>query len=233
MAEAEKKKRFSEAMTALASTFGVEASKPWMQGMWFGLNDLPLEDLRRAVTRAIRELRHIPRPVELRALAGQMADSDRAVLAWGAVQCAVGRYGKYRSVDFDDPLINAAIRNMGGWVSLCSKDVEEFGKWARKDFEKIYSTLATTGVPEEAAQYLAGIAEQQNTAAGFEVPKPVIVSTGLPPHAGEVVHRLGPADIARALSGAETYAERAADETKATPREPLPTPFESPPKGVV
>ena len=188
--------KFLECISALASAFGKEPTEAMLQGYWLGLQDLELADLQSSVTRSIRESEWFPKPIELRRFAGVMSHSERAVIAWSAVTKAVGSKGSYASVDFDDPIVNATLRNMGGWEELCKKDQEDFAVWARKDFERIYNSLCNSGVSEEAAKYLPGRTERENEGSdwGGRVlgMQPRKVLTGLPPHPKSVVKKLGP-----------------------------------------
>lgn len=175
---------------SLAAAFGVSVEPALLEGYWLGLDDLPIEALASAVRLAIRQSERMPRPRELRSLAGDMPNDARAVQAWGVVSRSVGRFGAYASVNFDDPVINATIRNLGGWPLICTKTVEEFETWLRKDFERIYASLARNGVTEEAARYLVGHHETTNAAAGYRFEPPKEITTGLPAHATSPLRRL-------------------------------------------
>ena len=166
-----------------------------------GLHDLDPQQLEKACMRALRESKFFPRPVELRQLAGTMPINERAIVAWGEVAKAVRGYGSYASVDFDDPVINASIRNMGGWQQLCAKSAEDFDVWCRKDFERIYAALCSSCVTEDAACYLVGRHEQLKQSAGYSIDQPARIATSLPPHDGQVVRRLSPPERLALLDG--------------------------------
>ena len=168
-------------MAALATTFRVEATEALAQGYWMALDDLPIEAVEQAIRSAMRGCERMPTGAELRKLTGEMTGAMRAVHAWGAVAKSISQHGAYASVSFDDPVINATIRNLGGWQKLCATEDEEL-KWVRKDFERVYGSLCVTGVSVESTQYLAGIHEQNNCAAGHQVKAPTRIATGLPPH---------------------------------------------------
>jgi len=142
----------------------------------------------------------MPTVSELRALTGETTPEDRALLAWGAFEKAVVRVGYYRSPNFDDPLINATVRHLGGWTRVCELDGEEFDKWLRKDFLKTYEALSRTGVGDEQAAPLVGYAERQNRSLGYDRSEDRCdVRTGLP-WAGEPPKRLEnrrPANVPR------------------------------------
>lgn len=176
------RKAFALLVDALAANYGKPAEEALLEAYWRALRDLPLGAVEQAVDTALRQCKHLPRGAELRELAGELPNTSRAVLAWAALQRAIGQHGAYRSVDFDDPVINAAVRNLGGWQRLCSMPVEEFEKWLRKDFERVYASLCASGVSAEAVAYLPGIHEQNNAAGGHAVSAPTRIGTGLPPH---------------------------------------------------
>lgn len=180
------RQRFAFAMEALAEAFQREMREATLHGYWLGLCDLPIESVEQATMRAIRKCQHMPRPAELRELAGDMTSEARGVIAWDSVQRAIGSRGSYASVCFDDPVVNATIRNLGGWQKLCATLTDEM-KWVRKDFERVYDALLSSGISEEAGAYLVGVTEQANLASGHPAPPAVLVATGLPPHREGVV----------------------------------------------
>jgi hypothetical protein len=54
-------------------------------------------------------------------------------------------------VDFDDKVINATVRGLGGWDALCVRFSEGVEKetWIRKDFTRIYAVMAKRPLSEE------------------------------------------------------------------------------------
>ena len=177
--------RFAVAMNGLAASFRQEPSKALLHGYRIGLEDLPIEAVETAVARALKECTFMPPPAELRKLSGcGMTPDDRAVLAWEVFQEAVSHHGYYESVNFDDPVINATVRNLGGWMPLIERlDVDDL-KWVRKEFLQTYAALARTGISREAGLALLGFCDQQNQLTGYPdaVKEPVLIECGLPPH---------------------------------------------------
>ena len=92
---------------------------------------------------------------------------DLAEVEAGKVVTAIGQWGGYRSVAFDDPVTQAVIQNAyGGWIKLCEEcGVEDSEKWFRKEFAKTYAAYRRQGV--EHYGVLAGLTEIENTARGF------------------------------------------------------------------
>lgn len=162
---------FGVAIGALAATFGVEATEPLILGYWLGLSDMDLRDLQRAVSRAVRECQFMPRPLELRQLAGEDSPDTAALVAWGDVERAIG-LGPYKHVDFTDKIINAVIRNMGGWPAFIGRLVNaEAEKWTRVEFLKCYTAFSKRGVNGEACEPLPGLSEQSVVAGKIVEPK--------------------------------------------------------------
>lgn len=153
------KASFVTAIGAMLETFGQEATKPILHGYWLGLGDLELGDLQAAVAKAIRSCDRLPRPVELRRLAGEKTKDQRAIAAWGDVLRA-SSLGSYRHIDFQDRVINAVIRNLGGWPKFLERfDSEDGEKWARIDFLKTYVAFVEGGVDGEACKPLPGLSQ--------------------------------------------------------------------------
>jgi hypothetical protein len=134
--------KFAASITVLASTFNRELPAAAIEGYWIALKGLSDTEMAAATARALSECRFMPAPAELLALAGRGRSIDtEAAEAWEAVRCAVDVHDYTDSVDFG-PLVNAVVRNLGGWDRLCRLDLEALNVWARKEFERIYAAFA-------------------------------------------------------------------------------------------
>ncbi len=201
--------RFVELMTILASAYHQEADRATLEAYSIGLSDVPITAIETAVYRAIRGSTFFPSVAELRELAGEMKPEARAIKAWDAFCKARGSYGYYVTVDFDDPVINATVRNLGGWMAVDDRIDEEGDKWVRKDFERVYMALMSSGVSASEAMPLIGFHEQNNRFLGqltLRDGKPAIkppqkVITGLPPHRQGVLAQPIPTEDVKELSG--------------------------------
>lgn len=172
MVEAERKE-FGEAIGAMCAVFGTDASRALLYGYWMALSDLSLPDLRHAVARSMRECHHLPRAVELRRLAGERTAEAGAIVAWDDVQHAIP-LGPYKHVDFDDKIINATIRNLGGWPTFIGRLTDpESEKWLRIEFIKCYQHISATGFSKDAYQALPGLSQAQAIDGQVNTPKPV------------------------------------------------------------
>lgn len=162
---------FAVVVSAMLETFGQEATKPRLLGYWLGMRDLDLYQVEQAVTKAMRTATRLPSPAELREFVAGGSTQDRAVAAWGDVLQAVP-HGPWRHIDFEDRLINASIRLLGGWPTFMERFRDaESEKWARLDFVKTYSSLARSGVNGDACRPLAGLSTLE-AAGGTRQPVP-------------------------------------------------------------
>lgn len=170
--------RKAATVAMLAEAFGRPTTDAMLEAYRIGLSDLPADIVEKAASVAVRERKYMPTASEIRELAGCVRREDRPLLAWMAVERAIGAVGSYKSPDFDDRIINAAIRSIGGWVRLCGLGGNELDVWARREFLAAYGALQRSVPSDDALAPLAGLGSSQ-----------VVVRTGLP-WVGEVVRRI-------------------------------------------
>ena len=99
---------------------------------------------------------------------------DRALAALMKVEKAMDDHGAYATVVFDDPVIHATIRSLGGWIKACRLPEYEFTWWS-KDFRERYEHYDRYGLPPDLPVRLPGIFDQTNPALGEESQKPVVI----------------------------------------------------------
>jgi hypothetical protein len=175
-------KQLAPLVTAMAENFGFKLTAVTLNTYAMGLEDIDIVDVARAIKRAIRELRFMPKVVELREMCGVLSPAARAIKAWKILGDAVAIHGYYKTVHFDDAILNAAIRNLGGWMFVCdeaAKPLEQWEVWFRKKFEQVYASLVQSGVGIEEAKPLPGYFDATN---GIEHKRQKIIEieTGLP-----------------------------------------------------
>jgi len=173
---------FALVINSMAAMFRQEPTKALLHGYWLGLQDLDLKAVELAAVRAMRTKTFMPSVVELRELTGELTHGQRAMKAWAAFELAVVQHGGYASVTFDDSILTATIRNLGGWQRLCEMPTSEFQKWLRKDFERVYLGLLDTTLNAKDTTPLIGIHEQTNrfNSCREAVKPPLQITTGLP-----------------------------------------------------
>ena len=116
---------------------------------------------------ATRKYTSMPTPAEFLEHIGGGAAEDKAEVEAGKVLSAIGRYGAYSSVVFDDAVTQAVIvQAYGGWAKLCADcGVEESEHWFRKNFAKTWAAYSRQGVKQTG--HLPGLFEISNRSNGF------------------------------------------------------------------
>lgn len=124
-----------------------------------GIDDLSVDDFRRAATWAIRNCKFFPTVAEIREAAGkgEASREDRAIRAWVEAWAAASDVGAWRSVEFTDPVTARTIAAMGGWPAFCRSEQGE--QWRRKEFLETYRGLAGD-VEADAPLRLPGLHER-------------------------------------------------------------------------
>lgn len=166
----DRKVRAVELFAMLFEAFGRQATEVTFLAYDMGLADVPIGNLEQACMLALRESKFMPTVSELRLMAatGTAATlDDLAAHAFSVVSAAVTRLSAYKSPNFSDPIINATVRALGGWVAICDRPSSTFDTLFRKDFIEQYRALHRTGVSEEAAAPLMGIFDQENGILGY------------------------------------------------------------------
>jgi len=127
------------------------------------LDDLSIEDVEKATWHLIRTrtVASFPKVAEIReAVTGNI--DDRATLAYDAFARGKSQTGAYDSVSFEDRIIHAVIRAMGGWKDVCLITEDEW-KFRRKEFIDTYKALSRNPGSELPAKIIglseAGCAE--------------------------------------------------------------------------
>jgi hypothetical protein len=200
------KKRLINCLMVMGETFQVKVTDLTVKAYSIALSELSIEQIESACTKAIVSSKFFPRPFDIRELAGVISPEGRAVIAFAVVSKTASQIGSDGSPDFDDAVVNATIRHLGGWVRICGIEAEEFEKWFSKEFQRVYVTLCQAGITPEMSAPLVGEHENHNRLMGYLIGntlkladgterewKPKLVATGLPDHTDK---RLKPMRIA-------------------------------------
>jgi hypothetical protein len=183
--------KLTELIAAMAATFNREVDEAMFLGYEMALSDLSIEAIQTAVQMALRSCKFMPTGAELRELAGDVSPKERAAVALGVVDLAIKTDGYYRSVNFDDPLVNATIRSLGGWEHASTLEGEfAINQW-RRDFKDTYVAFCKAGVGRQACGPLLGLYDRQNGFNGHERKEPLLIECGLAPHPDGLVRLPG------------------------------------------
>ena len=151
---------YSEILMQLCDAFGKEYTVSRGKAYWLALNDLSLEHFRRAAVKCLRESKFMPVPAELREAVDIISAPERAILAFGVLSRALA-LGARVSVNFDDPLINAVVKNTGGWIALTRRNEQALDMY-RKAFIETYKCYMKNGISEVDTGHCVGLLEAQN-----------------------------------------------------------------------
>lgn len=91
---------------------------------------------------------------------------DRGMVAWSKVNQAAQRVGTYESVCFDDPICNAVVLEMGGWIQF-GQFMEKDLPFRAKEFVDRYRAVLTRGSLVAYPRECAGILARDNAARGY------------------------------------------------------------------
>lgn len=169
----------AQCVGVLAESFGRAASKPMIDGYRIGLSGLTPDEVKIATATALKKCKFMPAASELRELAGEIKVEDRAERAWLAFDAALSQHSVYRTISFDDAIINATVRSLGGISFIIEMDDEQY-QFLRARFLKCYIALARSGVNGEATAPLLGHFDMVNVPAGHEPQKLTHIKTNMP-----------------------------------------------------
>ena len=124
--------------------YGTEKLSKEKQEIYFlALKDLSREEFQTGFIRIVkdREYTNFPSIAEIRKYSLWLKEQDvetRIHIAKEKLKVAIKVYGAYQTVGFDDPNIHAVIDSLGGWLQVCTMNLEDFDKFITFEFKKIY-----------------------------------------------------------------------------------------------
>lgn len=137
------KQAIGTAVATLAATFNREVKRELLTAWEVALGDLTPEQIGTAMAAALQSCKFFPAPAELRAFVRPPRDfAHEAALAWAVVRRAIDRYDySVKGIDFG-PVVNAVVRQLGGWDAMCRATLTDLDVWKRKEFERLYLLFA-------------------------------------------------------------------------------------------
>lgn len=173
----DERRRFAALLTALSDYYKSEVSKAVAGLYWQGLMQYDYEAVEQACwahTQLPDEAgRWFPKIADLRKIL-EGSTQDQAAIAWSLVDSSVRTRGTWDDVVFDDALIHRVVADMGGWISLGSKDDKEW-PFVAKEFQQRYRAYRQKGETPEYPARLIGISNASNSAAGMPLLPPILI----------------------------------------------------------
>lgn len=170
--EQQDRKRFAACLLACAEIYGKPISDSLASVWWASLKTWDIDAVEDAFGRHFRSPdtgQFAPKPADIiKLLAGTAIDAS--MQAWGKVDAAVRRVGPYASVTFDDPIAQRVVEDMGGWISLGTKD-DDGWPFVGNEFRTRYQAYRSRGETPQHQARLIGIAEAENARRGLKSPE--------------------------------------------------------------
>lgn len=118
-----------------------------------------LKDAVKRHRRDPHEGKFFPKPANIHAQIRSIY-RDRFEQSWALIRKAIRSVGKYRSIDFGNPRVHAAIEDSGGWVALCNSSSDEMTKVKERIFDAFIASQNRS--PELLPSRVAGMFEIEN-----------------------------------------------------------------------
>jgi hypothetical protein len=142
-----KRQTFATTIAVLFAAYDKPLTDLAVEAYWLALERLDPTELATVMRRALAEAKFMPTPSELLTFAGKGRNvAAEGALAWQAVRRAIDAHDySVGSIDFG-PRVNAVLRNLGGWDTLCRATLGELDNpgWLRKRFEEVYGLFSET-----------------------------------------------------------------------------------------
>jgi hypothetical protein len=153
---------FQEMLNATFDLYGKPApSDSTLEIWWNCLSSWSFTEVREAFSVYIKhgeDGQFLPKPASIvRILEGGGAKTH-AFLACSTLTRAIRNYGRYASVEFNDPRTHAVIEDMGGWQRLC-ETLEKDLPFVENEFRKRYESYAVRPVPDATPTRCLGLEE--------------------------------------------------------------------------
>lgn len=186
--QSQDRKRFGLCLVAMAEVYGKTPSDAVIALWWHALHRFDVEAVASAFERHVTNPdvgQWMPKPADvIRMLEG--TSIDVAMVAWAKVDKAVRSVGGYASVAFDDALVHRVVHDMGGWIGLNGKTLDEW-PFVGNEFRTRYTAFRSRQETPEYPTRLIGISEANNTARGLMYAVGEVVLIGDPDQARRVL----------------------------------------------
>lgn len=182
------KQKFVRLVTDVMAFYRQDVSEFAVTVWWQACESFDFEQVAKALTAHAMDPdrgQFAPKPADLVRLL-QGTKTDRARIAWGKVLDAMQRVGAYESVAFDDPVIHAAIEDIGGWVAICRGETKDLPHVERR-FCESYRAYANHGCRDYPA-ILPGAHQIDNALRGKRIAPPKLIGN---PSEAQRVMQLG------------------------------------------
>lgn len=139
--------------------FGREVTEPLLLCYDVALDDLPDAEVQRSIIECMRSRKFCPTAAELRETISGAPDA----IATRAFSVLSSNVDSYKTLAFEDQLISAVVRLLGGVARIADMSRQDFDTWYRKEFIRQYVNLLQMQRPVgEMGRPLVGIIDATN-----------------------------------------------------------------------
>jgi len=170
------KDAFTEIMMAAGEVYSKAITVPMIKMYFAALGQVSIEQAQSAMMAHMQNPdsgQFFPKPADLiKQMTGttkqqEAAIEDRASIAWACIERDIRRIGSYGTLKLDDKQAMAAVKAMGGWMSICQTETSKM-EWKRKEFIRMYETFERTPL-EALPSSLPGLVELSEAKAAGPV----------------------------------------------------------------
>ena len=138
------KKQFLVALSTLKEVLGGKPlTNAAIRGYWIALRDLSLESFQYACERVMSECKFFPKPAEIRAFSDDSLELA-VERAWSQLLEGLRVFGQVHRVKFEDSVLSATIKQMGGLRTLSQTKREDLCSFGKHRFKETYLTLRSS-----------------------------------------------------------------------------------------
>lgn len=166
---------FEAGIAVLISGVGKPMTREQIDNWRMFFSDMSFEDFKRGIVLCLRDYKYAGFPPiglirQAAGVSGGVPDADStAVIAWERVLKMMREHGAYRSIEWDDPAIPAAIETVAGsWPNLCEQTSEQLHKFTSRQFMEAYRAIRSHGSAGETTS--EGVIAEHSGRNGFALP---------------------------------------------------------------
>lgn len=146
------KPAFRDMMMAAGEVYGREVTQPMAAIYFSALANASIDQVQSAMMAHMQNPdsgQFFPKPADIiKQMTGttkqqEAVIEDRAAIAWACIERDIRRIGSYGALKLDDKQAMAAVKAMGGWMSICQTETSKM-EWKRKEFIRMYETFERT-----------------------------------------------------------------------------------------
>ena len=187
--------KFAQLMYGLSEYYGKKLSDQVIDLYWRSLLVHDYADVNAAATRHMADPdngQFMPKVADFKRHIGG-SKQTQAMIAWTKVDKAVRQVGPWKSVCFDDPIINRVLLDMGGWISMCDTPSEKDLEFKMHEFGKRYQGYVLQGGASEYPKQLNGHVSATNAKNGHGEPEAILLGN---PRKAKLVNEQGKTAVA-------------------------------------